>query len=556
MGACCHLSRRQLLQWAALVAASPLLGALNDADRAYGLTRGQTAGPTVALNLELVTLTETTVVLTWVTGDPTRLDSAGRPAPVPADTELLLGTSPASLKTVLHDSHATPYHYAEITGLEPGQTYFFVAQSDGVPAVPAASSFGSPLGDSFFRSVPQGPFSFTTPQPPPGKLLFAIALCNDMHLGETVAGLATTQAGVQIPPGITQSPGLPPYPQVMAAALGPEAHQRGANLLLAAGDISSEAASLDVNKAKAYLDAYGTYQQDYFVTRGNHDRPHTGAAAGTCRAVHGANGYHDCFADAFFPSGPTWFERNVFGMRLLGLDTYDKIGSGGDNGVMSAQQFAFVRDVLAKDKDQPTLVIGHHPVTLEATLTTTEPVIFDMQPQQAMQLEQLYAATPGVFLHHAGHTHRNKRTISAAASGVVFQEVAAVKEYPGGFHLLRVFTGGYALNFYKFRNALAQEWSERSRPEYGGLAPFYTFGNHADRNSVVLRDFSGLQPATAAPRVGGTSASNGGAPHANAGGGAHALPPTGTDDRRALLASAALAAGLAAEHWLTAARRH
>ena len=77
----------------------------------------------------------------------------------------------------------------------------------------------------------------------------------------------------------------------------------------------------------------------------------------------------------------------------------------------------------------------------------------------------------------------------------MFQEVAAVKEYPGGFHLLRVFTGGYALNFYKFRSPLAQEWSERSRPEYLGLAPFYTFGNASDRNAVFERDFSGLQAA-------------------------------------------------------------
>jgi len=565
VGACCHLTRRQLLQWAALVAASPLLSALDDPERAYGVARargraavrGQTAGPAVALNLEMVTLTETSVVLTWMSGDPTRPDSVGRPAPVPADTEVLLGTSPASLKQALHDTTARPYHYAEITGLEPGQTYFFVAQSNGVPALPAVSSFGSPLGDSFLQSAPQGPFVFTTPQPPPGKFLFAIALCNDLHVGETVAGLATTQAGVQIPPGITQSPGLPPYPQVMASALAPEAHQRGANLLLAAGDISSEAAATDVNKAKAYLDAFGSYRHDYYAARGNHDRPHTGAAAATCRAVHGAAGYHDCFADAFFPSGPTWFADEVFGLRLLGLDTYDKIGSGGDNGVMSDPQFAFVREQLAKDKDQPTLVFGHHPVSLEATLTTTEPIIFDLQPQQAMQLESIYAATPGVFLHHAGHTHRNKRTLSTTAPNVVFQEVAAVKEYPGGFHLLRVFSGGYALNFYKFRNQLAQEWSERSRPEYGGLAPFYTFGNAADRNSVVVRDFSGLQPATAARANNGTGTGPDASSPAPSGavGGRRDLPPTGGDDRTALAGAAALAAGLAAEHWLTASGR-
>jgi hypothetical protein len=181
-------------------------------------------------------------------------------------------------------------------------------------------------------------------------------------------------------------------------------------------------------------------------------------------------------------------------------------------------------------------------VTLEASLTTVGvPLGFDMDSQQAMQLEQLYAATPGVFLHHSGHTHRNKRTISTTAPGVVFQEVGAVKEYPGGFHLLRVFTGGYALNFYKFRDQRAQEWSERSRPEYLGLAPFYVFGNASDRNSVVTRDLSGLSaaPASAAP----TSTARGGV-------GAGSLAATGDAGSVGVVGATALAAGLAAERWL------
>lgn len=547
MPACCHLSRRQLLTWAGLVAASPLLSALADPERAYGLTRAIAAIPALPINLEVVTITETTAILTWFTGDPTRPDSLGRLAPMPADTEVLLGTTPTNLRSVHHDANRTPYHYAELTGLEPGRRHFFVAQSDGAPAIPSASTFGSPVpGTSTLNVSPSGPLTFTTPLPPPGTLLFTIALCNDLHLGETVAGLATTQQGVQIPPGISQVPGEPPYAEVMAAALATEARARGADLLLAAGDISSEAAAIDVAAARSYLDAFGAYQRDYFVTRGNHDRPHTGTAAAGCHPVAGTDGYHDCFGTEFFPSGPTWFTSDVFGMRVLGLDTYDKIGTGGDNGVMGAPQFAFVRDQLTRDKDRPTLVFGHHPVGLEATLTTAEPVIFDLDPQQSMQLEQLYASAPGVFLHHSGHTHRNKRSMSTNAPNVVFQEVAAVKEYPGGFHLLRVFTGGYALNFYKFRNTLAQEWSERSRPEYAGLAPFYTFGNVADRNSAVTRDFSGLRAAPARARA-SVAAQTSTRPAT--------LPSTGSDARLSLAGTAAVAAATAAEWWLARTRR-
>jgi hypothetical protein len=491
------MSRRQFLRWAGLVAATPLFLSLEE--RAAQAIRPRVA----AINLELVTLTETSAILTWFTGDPKQApDSFGRLAPKPADTEVLMGTGPHKLRQVYWNGGQTPYHYVELTGLEPGQTYSFVALSNGTPAVPASSRSGSALGSSVVSAAEATPISFTTPMPPPGTFLFSVALCNDLHLGETVAGLATSVPGVGgVPPGISQVAGHAPYPEVMARALAVEARQRGTSLLMAAGDISSEAAPADVADAKSHLDAFGTYQSDYFVTRGNHDRPHNSVDGSSCSAVAGADGYHDCFVDSFFPAGPTWFEKNVNGLRMIGLDTYDKPSpsNGGDNGMMSAEQFAWLSERLASDPDTPTFVAGHHPVTVESDLTTVgKPTMFDLDPQQAMQLEALYSKTPGVFLHHAGHTHRNKRTTSATAPNVVFQEVAAVKEYPGGFHLLRVHSGGYALNFFKFRDAEAQAWSERSRPEYAGTSPQYTFGNASDRNAVFARDFSGLrQPATA-----------------------------------------------------------
>jgi hypothetical protein len=496
---CCHPTRREILARGAVVAASPFLSGLVDPERAYALTRQAVASGYVAYNLELVTLTETSMIVTWVTGDPTLPDEVGRPAPVPADSSVLLGTSPATMREVFFDGTASPYHYAEITGLEPGQTYFFVARSGAVAATPSVSAYGSPIGTSALAQGPSGPFSFVTPQPPPGRFLFSIVLCNALHLGETVAGLATTQHGLEIPPGIRQREGEPPYAEVMARALAAEGRERGAHLLLAAGDISSEASSIDIVTAKSFLDGFGDLGSDYLVARGNHDRPHTGAGSAACASVPGSDGYHDCFADAFFPAGPTWFQNEIGGLRILGLDTYDTIGPGSGNGIMSAAQMDDVRTSLAADPDQPTLVFGHHPVSLESSATTIEPIIFDLDQAQARELEAMYAASPGVFLHHAAHTHRNKRTLAPGAPNVVFQEVSAVKEYPGGFHLLRVHSGGYALNFHKFRSPMAQEWAERSRPEYGGASPFYVFGNTADRNSVRALDLSGLTAPTGPP---------------------------------------------------------
>ncbi len=193
MPCCCHLTRRQLLQWAGLVAATPLLSALDDMERAYGMTRAVRAGPMLAVNLELVTLTESTAILTWFTGDPSQPDAMGRLKPVPADTEVLLGTAQGGCSR-RSSTRRDAYHYVELSGLEPGQTYFYVARFRRRSAVASANAFGNGVGSSTLDVSPSGPFTFTVPFPPPGRFLFAIALCNDLHLGRRSPGSPRAKA--------------------------------------------------------------------------------------------------------------------------------------------------------------------------------------------------------------------------------------------------------------------------------------------------------------------------------------------------------------------------
>lgn len=451
------------------------------------------------MNVEVVTLTETSVIVTWYTGVPGR--TGDKLIPSPQDTELKIGTHPLRLRTVHHDSRRTPYHYAEVHGLEPGRTYYYQALSDGVPGLPALNATGNPLGvATTTMSGLHGltdVFAFTTPQPPPGKHLFTLALANDVHMGETVAGLIKTVGSTQVPPGISQVAGKPPYPEVMCKAMVADARARGAHKLLVAGDVTSEAAPDDLHRAKHLLDRFGRYRDDYFVARGNHDRAHPGPDYSGCSIGPHDPSTHDCFADVFDDRGPTWFSTRIHGLDVIGLDTYDRAGSGGNNGKLSARQLHWFRHQLAREPDRPKLVFGHHPITLASDLVNEEPLIFDLDVHQSQQIQSLYAKTPGVFFHHQAHTHRNYRSVSPTARHVSFQEVAATKEYPGGFALLRVHAGGYAVNFYKTRSDLAREWSERTRGEYlgVGLSAFYQSGSIADRNYAVRRDLSGLKCA-------------------------------------------------------------
>ncbi|MGW1208614.1 metallophosphoesterase [Streptomyces sp. NPDC002499] len=429
-----------------------------------------------AIHLELVTLAEDHAVITWHTGVP---DGRGRLLPVVTEGEVVYGTHPGRLTRVAGSDRPTAHHHVELTGLEPGQTYYYQARSRGVTATPTPLHLvrGNAVGTSLHGLGSHGgPYSFTTPQPPSGRHVMSIALCNDLHVGETTAGLV---AGMPLIRGISQPLGSTPYPEVMSHALVDEARRRGADLLLAAGDISAGGAAHDLAAAGRILDRFGEHGRDYFVVRGNHDRH--GRLEATFRRGVGME------------EGPGYFSHEVGGLRIVGLDTYEKQGNGGDSGGLGAEQLAWLRRRLRENGDQPTVVFGHHPLTVRDSVF---PVTGGqrMNRRQARAIVEAYTTAPGVFLHHAGHTHRNKRTVLTSAPHVTQQEVSAVKEYPGGFCLLRIHTGGYALNFYKARAAEALEWGELSRRLAGGLWPHHALGRAvADRNSVTAHDLSGLR---------------------------------------------------------------
>jgi 3',5'-cyclic-AMP phosphodiesterase len=485
----CDFTRRDLLRWTAVAAASPYLARTQFLS---GVAAAATRRNAIsAVNLELVTLTEDRAVITWYTGFTGTDDGLNRMEPAHSNGTVHWGTHPDRLTRVAYGHDFTPYHYVELTGLEPGQTYYYRAQSHGRPATPTPFTLisGNAVGTSDFGLGTAGPYSFTVPQPPPGRFLFSIVLCNDLHLGETTAGLV---GGLPIP-GIQQEPGLPPYPEVMLRSLVRDSSALGASYLLAAGDITAEAVPLDLSKAGQLLNKFGEYGSDVFVVRGNHDRAHIGDPYASCRVGQWQG--NDCFHDRFFPGDvPTYFRRDLQGLRVLGLDTYDKPGNGGDAGALSTEQFDWFRTELAENRDQPTIVFGHHPLVVQESPFPITPSN-TLDATQAATILSDYAKMPGMFLHHAGHTHRNHHTISPVAPGVTHQEIAAGKEFPGGFSLLRLHTGGFALNFYKTRSDLARRWSERSRQEINGAWPQFALGNNvSDRNTVVAHDLSDLRP--------------------------------------------------------------
>jgi 3',5'-cyclic-AMP phosphodiesterase len=515
---CCGLSRRQLLRLASAGAAGGLVLPVLASARASAASGTDRSG-LYAQDLELVTVTDTSFVLTWYTASAPApsipYEPSAEPAPVVTDGLVRYGTDPENLDREARErGDGTACHYVEVTGLRPGTTYYYQAVSAGVavaprlypqltfppgglviPPDPTDEQLEAILAELLSSGVvlSASPGSVTTLVPPRGRLLFTVALANDVHTGETVSGLATSD----FPPGFSQSPGLPPYPVVMAQSMTADAAARGADVLVVAGDLTAAALPDQLTGSKALLDRFGRLTLsgmlrpgDYVVARGNHDQPQDGAAYASCAPV-GTTGYYDCLPAVYdLPQG-TLTATEVGGLRLVGLDTTTLNTPGG---AIEDEQFDVLQQVLADHPDQPTLVFGHHPVTDQSAFSTIAGPSFDLDRADAARLQTLYAGAPGVFFHHSGHTHRNLRTSSPVATGVDFLEVAATKEYPGGFSLLRVYQGGYMANFYKSSSALARQWSQTSSGEYLGLYPAYTLGALTDRNRVVTRDFSGLCP--------------------------------------------------------------
>ncbi|MEV6774074.1 metallophosphoesterase [Nocardia sp. NPDC051030] len=410
-------------------------------------------------------MTDRSVTVTWATA---ARDRSGRLRPVVADTEVRMADAETGAPLPRHtDSRPTAYHYAEISGLEPGRTYRFEAYSDGVRAVPGRTLVTRRSGS------PESTGRFTTATPPPGRLLRTIALANDVHFGEQRSGILL--AGLPI--GLRHEP--EDHPAFMLGALLDDLRlpDRAADHLIVAGDLTDNGTAEESRAIRERFDSWGVLGRDYFVCRGNHDTTPADQP--------------DHWGEVFHPFQQL-AEYFLGGLRVIALDTARRGRSGG---TLEAAQLEHLRDLLVADPDRPTLIFGHHPVTSHAAVSNPAGPGFVLDRTSAAALTDIYRCAPGVFLHHSGHTHRNRRNRPDPGVAVEFLEVGAAKEYPGGYTMLRIYEGGYTANFYKTRSEAARRWSARTRKQYLGMHPDHALGTCADRNHVVHRDFTALNPA-------------------------------------------------------------
>ncbi|MGH2685927.1 MAG: metallophosphoesterase [Actinomycetota bacterium] len=441
------LTRRQLLRQAALLAATaPVVASISpfrSLAEALELQRGAGTGAAVPMHVELVTVTDTQAIITWFTGDPTDLDEFGRPRPVSAPGRVLIGVDPDPRTWREVGVHGpTPFHYVVVDGLEPGTSYYWRAESAGLIAHPTVINRANPLDLV-------APSPFATLVPPPGRELGRVAWFNDLHFGEKVAGLAYSNDMLPrggLPPGFPVDT-ADPYWRFMGRNAVVQARDLGCTLLLANGDLTSEAEPAELAECRDTLDAFGAIggrvdgqanpaspgrvdlgpgdEPAYFVTRGNHDRWHRGDVYADCTA--GEGDLRDCFSDAFTPSwepGSTHFSVTIGDdrarFRFVGLDSND----GEDTGVLRPGELDYLEQELARG--DLTIPLFHHPASDIAGLSDPIPGGSSLRQDHAQAFREVVARHQNVAGVYAGHTHRNNRSLATGTGDVPFFEGGAV----------------------------------------------------------------------------------------------------------------------------------
>ena len=279
---------------------------------------------------------------------------------------------------------------------------------------------------------------------PAGERLATVATVNDVHFGEVEAGLPAS-------PTFRSLPGEAPYPETMNAGAVAEITARGADLVVAKGDLTSNGTTAEVDAfRRCYGEAFG---DRLLAVRGNHE---------SYNLLHE---HDDPFQERWLP-----------GVGVVLLDTSV---DGSPYGGLTHEQLEQL-DELGARADRPVLVMGHHHVW-DPSSRSREDTYYGVHPDWSERLVEVVARRPRLVAYLAGHTHRNRVRRFAATGDVPWVEVGAVKEFPGAWAEYRVFEGGILQVLHRISTPEALTWSERTRGMYDGYFTEYAFGSIDDR---------------------------------------------------------------------------
>jgi predicted phosphodiesterase len=285
-----------------------------------------------------------------------------------------------------------------------------------------------------------------------GELLARVATVNDVHIGETVAGMVGGSDEFET---FSVPPGDLPYPEVMSRGAIEDISGWDPDLVVVKGDLTSEGTR----------EQYERFLQLYSPTFGD-------------RLMH-VRGNHESFHGLALADDPCQ-ERILAGVHVALLDTSR---DGRVNGDLSDEQLDWL-DELGARADRPVLVFGHHPIWNHAEEPRSDHT-FGLVPDATEALVEVFRRRHRLRGWFAGHTHRNRVVRHPELPDVPFAEVACVKDFPGSWAEYRVFDGLILQIHRRISTPDAVAWTERTRGMFAGTYPVYSRGTSSDRCFVV-----------------------------------------------------------------------
>jgi hypothetical protein len=377
---------------------------------------------------EIVTLTDTEIVITWVTDQP-------------SDTTITYWRDDETQRKSVTLEEDVIYHYCCLQGLEPGTTYHYYTSSGGVQGKPC----------------PRSPGTFTTFESP-GKYLFSFATMNDLQVGT---------AGAFIPGMYLRSAA-----QSAEWACNDIDDQEVAFVIIK-GDITGSGRREELITAKHIFDRLWC---PYWVVPSPLDvKP----------------GYeksrNDTIYKEVFNLNQTYYsfdyEVNGSKFRFICLDsTYETIDLpdivGGT--YIAEEQMEWLEEELEKSAEEgiPAFIFLRHPLQPNISMGMLGSLSYE-DSSHLIKLLRQYKNVWGVF--SGGYFHRNAVHHSSLLSFPLV-ETASTVDYPRGYNIYKIYTGGYIQAFYKINDLRATEGSRKG--VFLGLGDSFMYGSLSDRNFV------------------------------------------------------------------------
>jgi 3',5'-cyclic-AMP phosphodiesterase len=300
-------------------------------------------------------------------------------------------------------------------------------------------------------------FVFRTLARPAGELLCRFTAVNDVHFGETEAGIIE---GMEMGPTFASAEGEEPYPEMMNRGAIVEMERIDPAAVVVKGDLTS----------KGTLEEYEAFRSFYEPAFG--DR------------LHVIRGNHDSFYGGTFASEAP-FRVDLPGVVFIVIDTSIQEHYAGQ---VDGASLTYIRDTAAEleavNDPRPVLLFGHHHIWNPES-SSRPSTYFGIHPDDSERLVEVVAAHHNIRGYFAGHTHRNRVRRFSATRDVPWVEVASVKEFPGAWAEYRVYETGILQITRRISLPECLEWSEKTRHMYAGMYFDYSFGDLTDRCFVI-----------------------------------------------------------------------